>query len=151
MFTWLLFAVRGLVGGCLVGYASYAVLSVWAARKWRIDRPTASPEWTPAVTILKPVCGVDADGWENFRSFCRVDYPFGQMQILFCALDSDDQLKNKIVELRQRGVKPVSINTWLRCVKAYYLWQGKPWLLERLKEESNLGQASIASVPKVML
>ena len=37
------------------------------------------------------------------------------------ALDSEDQVNTRIVELRQRGVKPGSINTWLRCIKAFYL------------------------------
>src|SRR5258708_6030586 len=32
-------------------------------------------------------------------------------------------LMQKIAELRGRGVKPVSINTWLRGLKAYLLWR----------------------------
>jgi len=43
------------------------------------------------------------------------------------ALDSTATINARIIELRNRGVKPVSINTWLRCIKAYYLWQGKKW------------------------
>ena len=29
---------------------------------------------------------------------------------------------DRITELRGRGVKAVSINTWLRCVNAYFMW-----------------------------
>lgn len=32
-------------------------------------------------------------------------------------------LLGRIIELRERGVKPVSINTWLRGLKAYLLWR----------------------------
>ena len=54
------------------------------------------------------------------------------------ALDSTETINARIVELRKRGVKPVSVNTWLRCVKAYYLWQGKEWKGSRLKEEQRI-------------
>ena len=33
------------------------------------------------------------------------------------ALESAAAINARIVELRERGVKPVSINTWLRCIK----------------------------------
>ena len=54
------------------------------------------------------------------------------------ALDTQDEVKQRIVELRQRGVKPVSVNTWLRCIKAYFLWQGKEWKIGNLQEERKI-------------
>ena len=36
------------------------------------------------------------------------------------ALDTEEQVKRRIVELRQRGLKPVSVNTYMRCIKAYF-------------------------------
>lgn len=51
------------------------------------------------------------------------------------ALDSTEAINGRIVELRKRGVKPVSVNTYLRAVKAYYLWQEKKWEVGRLQEE----------------
>ncbi len=85
---WAVFAVRAVLGLCLTAYTSYAFVSVWAARAWSKDRRIA--EGSPSVTILKPVRGVDAEAWENFASFCRVDYPTDRLQILFGALDADD-------------------------------------------------------------
>jgi ceramide glucosyltransferase len=87
---WAAVAVQVVLGACLLGYLFYAALSVWAARQWSWDRPAVSNDWTPAVTILKPVRGVDAEAWENFCSFCLVDYPRDRLQILFGALDADD-------------------------------------------------------------
>lgn len=54
------------------------------------------------------------------------------------ALDSTAAINARIIQLRDRGVKPVSINTWLRCIKAYYLWQGKTWEVAKLKEEQRV-------------
>jgi ceramide glucosyltransferase len=90
MLGWLLVIVRVLLGASLLAYVSYAALSVWAARKWHADRAPAPPDWTPAVTVFKPVRGVDAEAWENFRSFCLQTYPVGQIQILFGAHDPED-------------------------------------------------------------
>jgi ceramide glucosyltransferase len=88
--AWPLLALRIVLGGLLLGFAVYSGLAVWAARKWRREAPPARPEYTPAVTILKPVRGVDAEALENFASFCRLDYPPDRYQILFGALDADD-------------------------------------------------------------
>jgi len=54
------------------------------------------------------------------------------------AADSETEIKKRIMELRQRGVKPVSVNTWLRVIKAYWLWQEKPWKIDRLKVEQKI-------------
>jgi len=42
----------------------------------------------PAVTILKPLKGLDADLYENLSSFCLQDYP--RFQIVFGVADPDD-------------------------------------------------------------
>lgn len=54
------------------------------------------------------------------------------------ALDSEEQVKQRIVELRQRGVKPVSVNTYMRCIKAYFQWKGTPLNIPSLKEEQKI-------------
>jgi hypothetical protein len=51
------------------------------------------------------------------------------------AMDSMDQIKARIIELRSGGLSAVSVNTYLRHVKSYYLWQGKEFALKPLKEE----------------
>lgn len=56
----------------------------------------------------------------------------------FYGCDSIEDIKKRVVELRERGIKPVSVNTYLRHMKTYYLSLGKEWKLPWLKEEEKL-------------
>src|SRR5574341_161626 len=49
--------------------------------------PQARPDATglPAVTILKPLKGLDVDLYENLSTFCRQDYP--RFQVVFGVAD----------------------------------------------------------------
>ena len=55
---------------------------------WVTRRPRKLPDFTPPVTICKPLKGVDEGLEENLRSFFRLDYP--TFQLLFCVADADD-------------------------------------------------------------
>jgi integrase/recombinase XerD len=38
------------------------------------------------------------------------------------ALESKKAVRQRIVELRQRNVSPITINSYLRCINAYFMW-----------------------------
>ena len=67
----------------------YYVLATLAARRF-FGRESARqlPNYTPPVSVLKPVRGVDFQSYENFASFCRQEYP--DYEILFAVNDDRD-------------------------------------------------------------
>ncbi|GFE59940.1 bacteriohopanetetrol glucosamine biosynthesis glycosyltransferase HpnI [Geobacter sp. AOG2] len=67
---------------------AYSLISLACARRFFAATPPRSPE-APAITILKPVKGMDAGSYENFASFCRQEYA-GPVQLLFAAASADD-------------------------------------------------------------
>lgn len=74
----------------LLAYSAYTLIMMWAARHWARSRFVVAPAYTPSVTVLKPVRGVDQEEYENFASFCKQDYPPDRYQILFGALQQED-------------------------------------------------------------
>jgi ceramide glucosyltransferase len=66
---------------------AYGVITLVCARSFFNRR---SPrEFHPAVTVLKPVKGLDAESRANFESFFRQDYP-AAFQIVFAVASADD-------------------------------------------------------------
>jgi integrase/recombinase XerD len=56
----------------------------------------------------------------------------------FDGCETEPQYRQRILELRERGVAAVSVNTWLRCINAYLKWKQAPFKLPRLKEEEKI-------------
>ena len=80
---------------------AYYLLAIYCA--WDYFREvhavgTHQSTFTPPVSILKPVRGVDRDAYENFASFCRQDYP--EFEILFAVADENDPVVPLIQRLR---------------------------------------------------
>jgi len=95
--TWryliLLPAAGPLVYYCLALYAG------WAYFRALCKKPPLGTGFAPPVSILKPVRGVDREAYENFASFCRLDYP--QYEVLFAVADADDPVIPILEKLRQ--------------------------------------------------
>ena len=68
--------------------AYYVVSILAAARFFRARKSIFASPLTPAVSILKPIYGLDRETYENYSSFCLQDYP--DYEILFCVSDAQD-------------------------------------------------------------
>ena len=90
---------------------AYYVAAILAAlRFFRRERAKTLPDFTPPVSILKPVHGVDFASYENFSSFCRQNYP--EYEILFCVNEMSDPavavIEKVMAEFPQRRIRILS-------------------------------------------
>ena len=81
-----------------LAYYAIAIFSAW--RFFRTARSAPPPAgFTPAVSNLKPIRGLDPDAYANFASFCYQDYP--EYELVFCVGERDDPALPAIDELRR--------------------------------------------------
>jgi ceramide glucosyltransferase len=66
----------------------YALATLAAFRFFRRERSRIPPDYTPPVSLLKPVRGVDFGSHDNFASFCSQEYP--EYETLFAVNDEAD-------------------------------------------------------------
>jgi ceramide glucosyltransferase len=77
--------------------AYYITAIIAAVRFFRRERARPLASYTPPVSLLKPVKGIDFASYENFSSFCHQDYP--EYEILFAVNDDSDPAVPLILRL----------------------------------------------------
>ena len=68
----------------------YYLLALYSTAHFLVDAKKHAKEntdFTPPISCLKPIKGLDIDAYENYASFCKQDYP--EYEIVFC-VDKDD-------------------------------------------------------------
>jgi ceramide glucosyltransferase len=79
-----------------IGYYLLAIVSAWAFAR---ASKRIMPNDAPAVSILKPVKGLDPDMYESFRSHCQQQYA-GSYEILFGVNSLDDPAVRAVEQLK---------------------------------------------------
>jgi ceramide glucosyltransferase len=84
--------LREVIFAAALAPAAFYLFSAWAAWRFfqnsRARAATHAGDYTPPVSILKPLRGLDRRAYENFASFCRQEYP--KYEILFAVSDEND-------------------------------------------------------------
>src|SRR5690242_21663169 len=88
-------AVVGAVASCC-----YYALCLWSAASFlhRARVADKTVPRTPAVSVLKPLKGVDPEMFESFRSHCLQDYP--EYEIIFGISDPKDPAAASVRQLQ---------------------------------------------------
>jgi len=80
-------------------YYCIALYSTWRFFRRSGETLSSTARFTPPVSILKPVRGLDHEAYENFASFCQQDYP--EYEIVFCLGDHSDPVVDVIEKVRR--------------------------------------------------
>jgi ceramide glucosyltransferase len=69
---------------------AYYVIGIWSARSFRRDvrEHKLGAKFSPPISILKPLRGIDPEIYESLRSHCRQNYP--EYEIIFGVSDPKD-------------------------------------------------------------
>ena len=87
--------------------AYYIAATLAALRFFLRERGREIASYTPGVSLLKPVRGVDFGSYENFASFCTQEYP--EYEVLFGVADHTDPavplIQRLMAEFPQRRIR----------------------------------------------
>jgi ceramide glucosyltransferase len=72
------------------------------------ERPPVKSSWLPAVSLIKPVCGLEKNLYRNLSTACRQEYP--EYEVIFSVQDSSDPALPLLARIRDENPRvPVRI------------------------------------------
>lgn len=77
---------------------AHCVLAILIVARFRFPREPGGA-FTPPVTVLKPLCGLEPELFECLRSFCEQDYP--AYQVVFGVRSADDPALSVVERLKR--------------------------------------------------
>ncbi|GFE70285.1 glycosyltransferase [Chroococcus sp. FPU101] len=107
--------------GALATYHFFRVLDV------------AKTDFTPPLSLMIPVCGLDAGAWDNWMSFVEQDYP--NYEILFGVRDVNDPAIGVLKQLIEKFPEKVRLYTGLAPLGANHKDSILNYLLAQAKHE----------------
>ncbi|MBI2817848.1 MAG: bacteriohopanetetrol glucosamine biosynthesis glycosyltransferase HpnI [Acidobacteria bacterium] len=97
VFSW---GLTALLIGMVVGATCYTLIALYAACKFQRTKPLGSVGFTPPVSLLKPLYGLDRKLERNLESFCTQTYPV--YEILFSVRHESDPSVAVVRKLQQQ-------------------------------------------------
>ncbi|PZV23132.1 MAG: glycosyl transferase [Snowella sp.] len=82
-----------------IGSIVYYLYSLYATVVFFKQKQEIDPDFSPPLTILKPLCGLDWESYTALTSFCQQDYPL--YQIIFSVQDSQDPSIGIVQKIQQ--------------------------------------------------
>ena len=78
-------------------FVYYLIVIYSTLRYFRAKVIPSDQEYTPPISNIKPIRGMDPDAYENFASLCRQDYP--EYELLFCVSSAGDPVVRVLEQL----------------------------------------------------
>jgi ceramide glucosyltransferase len=92
--------VAALCAVLAVAGAVYFVIAIWAAKRWQRERSGKTrASFTPPVSILRSLKGLDPHMYLAFRSHCLLDYD--EYEVLFGVSDADEPALELVKKLQE--------------------------------------------------
>jgi len=95
-FGWRTLLLIPVVGACVYWIATAIVMT----RFFRRRAPTGG-SWLPTVSLIKPVCGLERNLYENLSTACRQDYP--EYEVIFSVQDQADPALAVLTRIRDEN------------------------------------------------
>lgn len=88
----------------LLASAVFYIIEIYSARQFFRPWRSAASGYRPAVTVLKPLKGLDIELYDNLVTLCRQKYA-GPLQVLFGVADAQDPATGVVARLQREFPK----------------------------------------------